>query len=66
MIRVESRADGRLPDLAEIRAVVQREWINEKTVASRQEMNERMRKEFDVVVEWPAANSESSGEVDAS
>jgi hypothetical protein len=45
---------------------VQREWINEKTVASRQEMNERMRKEFDVVVEWPAANSESSGEVDAS
>jgi hypothetical protein len=61
-IRLEKRAPGRLPALADIRAIVEREWQNEKRVASRQMMNERLLEKYEVVIEWPDGMAPDSGE----
>ncbi len=52
-IRLETRTRGRLPALAEIRPIVEREWQSEKRVANRQNMNERLLEEYEVIIEWP-------------
>ncbi len=54
LILVESRAEGRLPDLGEIRAVVKREWANERRLENRRRMNQALLEDYEVVVEWPA------------
>ena len=39
LIRIDSRTPGRLPELAEIRPVVEREWSNTRRLAVREEVN---------------------------
>ena len=53
LIRLAARTESRLPELAEIRSIVQREWSNEKRIAARRKMNERLLEEYEVSIEWP-------------
>ncbi len=61
-IRLEKRTPGRLPALAEIRPIVEREWQNEKRIANRQKMNERLLEEYEIIIEWPGDKATASGE----
>ena len=54
LIQLESRKKGTLPDLADIRTIVEREWANEKRLETRGMVNEQLLAEYDVVIEWPA------------
>lgn len=60
LVKVESRTTGKLPELAQIRNVVEREWKNEKRITTRQKMNNRFLEEYEVVIEWPNDSSEST------
>ena len=64
LIRLDSRAPGRLPELAEIRPVVDREWSNERRLAVRDEMNASLMEGYDVVIEWHeiATDSETASQ----
>ncbi len=53
LIHLEARTESRLPALAEIRSIVQREWSNEKRIAARRKMNEGLLEEYEVTIEWP-------------
>ena len=53
LVWIEGRSEGRLPKLEEIRAVVDREWRNENRLASRKAINESLRDQYQVIVEWP-------------
>lgn len=54
LVRIESRVEGVLPDLAEIRPLVGREWAHQKRIDTRQMINEQLLKDYEVVIEWPA------------
>lgn len=53
LVRLDSRTSGRLPPLTEIRESVVREWSNAKRLTARRQMNDRLRAEYKVVIEWP-------------
>jgi hypothetical protein len=53
LVKLESRLPDRLPDLEEIRPLVKREWANQKRLELRQKFNEKLLKDFQVVIEWP-------------
>ena len=53
LVRIDNRVPGRLPELAEIHDVVQREWSSAKRSELRDEFNARMLEEYEVVIEWP-------------
>lgn len=57
LIRLETRVEGTLPDLAEIRPIVEREWAHEKRLQTRRIINERLLGEYEVVIEWPTGQS---------
>ena len=52
LIRIAARTEGRLPELAEIRSVVRREWSNEKRIAHRRKVNNRLLEDYEVIIEW--------------
>ena len=54
LVKVTDRAAGRLPELAEIRPQVEREWLNERREAlARQRLNELL-KRYKVTIESAA------------
>jgi len=53
LVRLGSRIEGTLPDLEEIRPIVEREWANEKRLETRRNVNEQLLSEYNVVIEWP-------------
>lgn len=53
LVRLESRVEGTLPELDEIRPVVEREWANEKRLETRRLINEQLLKDYEVEIEWP-------------
>ncbi len=59
LIRLEARIEGKLPELAQIRHIVQREWAHQKRTEFRREMNQRLLKGYQVVIEWPQAQAAS-------
>ena len=59
LIRLTSRTEGTLPELAEIRPVVKRELANERRLENRRRMNEQLVAAYDVTVEWPQAPAAS-------
>ncbi len=63
LIRLESREEGTLPDLAEIRPLVEREWANEMRLDTRRKINEQLLDIYDVVIEWPTGQTEDLAEV---
>ncbi len=68
LIYLEARTEGRLPELAEIRSVVQREWSNAQRVANRRKMNDRLLEDYEVIIEWPEGKvaGQISGEAEQS
>ena len=58
LIKIKSRMKGQLPGLAQIRPIVEREWSNEKRIATRKEMNDRFLEDYEVVIEWSENTSE--------
>ena len=62
LVRIDNRVPGRLPKLAEIREIVQREWSNAKRLELRAEINARMLEEFEVVIEWPDSTNPAASE----
>ncbi len=60
LIRIDKRTEGRLPELAKIRPIVEREWSNDRRTAMRRQMDDRMREKHDVVIEWPEEDVSSS------
>ena len=62
LIRLESRVEGTLPELAEIRPIVEREWANEKRLETRRMINEQLLSNYDVVIEWPAEQAVESSQ----
>ena len=54
LVRVQSRVEGTLPELADIRPIVEREWANEKRLETRKLVNEQLVENYDIVIEWPA------------
>jgi len=57
LVRLESVVEGTLPELAEIRPVVEREWANEKRLETRRMINEQLLKDYVVEIEWPRAQA---------
>ena len=57
LIRLETRVEGTLPDLAEIRPIVEREWAHEKRLETRRIINEQLLNNYEVVIEWPTEQS---------
>ncbi len=53
LVRIESRIEGTLPELDEIRPVVEREWANAKRLETRRIINEQLLSEYKVAIEWP-------------
>jgi len=53
LVRLETRVEGTLPELAEIKPVVEREWANERRLETRQVVNEQLLKDYVVEIEWP-------------
>lgn len=54
LILLQERVPGFVPELADIRPIVEREWANEKRTETRQTINEKLLADYDVVIEWPA------------
>ncbi len=53
LVRVDSREPGAVPPLDQIKSVVEREWANERRIEVREKMNEQLRGEYEIVIEWP-------------
>ena len=62
LILLEGRVEGRLPSLDEIRPIVQREWSNAQRIANREAMNTELLQDYEVVIEWPEADTEEPAE----
>ena len=66
LIRIDSRTPGRLPELADIRPVVEREWRNARRLAVREEVNASLLEGYDVVIEWPESATDNDPATQAS
>ena len=60
LVRIETRVEGALPDLGDIRPLVEREWAHEKRLETRRIINEQLLNEYDVVIEWPTEQSSNT------
>jgi parvulin-like peptidyl-prolyl isomerase len=53
LVLLQERVPGFVPELADIRPIVEREWANKKRTETRQTINEKLLADYDVVIEWP-------------
>ena len=53
LVYLESRISGGLPPFDEVRSAVEREWAHEKRLEMRQQLNEKLRKEYEIIIKWP-------------
>ena len=53
LVYLESRISGSLPPIDEIRSAVEREWAHEKRLEMRQRLNDKLREDYEIIVEWP-------------
>jgi len=53
LILLRERVPGFVPELADIRDVVNREWAHEKRVETRHTINAKLLENYDIVIEWP-------------
>ena len=49
--------EGTLPELAEIKPMVKREWAHEKRLETRRIINEQLLNDYEVLIEWPKEQS---------
>ena len=62
LIRLEAHTEATLPDLADIRPIVEREWANEKRLETRRQINEMLLEEYDIEIEWPVEQTANASE----
>ena len=60
LVRLESRVEGMLPALDDVRQIVEREWANEKRLETRRAINEALLAEYELAIEWPSTGSGDS------
>lgn len=65
VVRVTEREEGRLPELAEVRPIVEREWLAKRRQELKDLSYERLREGYEVIVEHPEPES-GAGQVTAS
>ena len=53
LVRIEERVTGEVPPLSEVRDKVEAEWANERRLEMREQVNEKLRERYEIVVEWP-------------
>jgi hypothetical protein len=53
LVFIENRKEGRLPELTQIRDVVERDWINARRLESNEKFFQSLLKHYEVVVEKP-------------
>ena len=61
LVRVTDREEDRLPELAEVRPVVEREWLAKRRQELKDLSYERLRQGYEVIVELPGAEGEPGG-----
>lgn len=61
LVRVTEREEGRLPELAEVRPIVEREWLAKRRQELKDLSYERLRQGYEIVVEFPARNEGAGG-----
>jgi len=63
LVMVTDKIEGRLPQLAEIRQQVEREWMVERKATVNRQIMERLRRNYTVEIDWPpTAKPGSAGE----
>ena len=64
LVRVDQRQEGELPELDAIRTTVEREWRSARQAEMRQDFNQKLLDQYEVVIEWPESSDpeEASGE----
>jgi hypothetical protein len=62
VVRVTAREEGRLPGLAEVRPVVEREWLTQRRNELRELAYSRFRQGYEVVVEFADPAAEAGGD----
>ena len=53
LVRISERVEGRVPELSEVRRVVEREWLFLRREESQEQFNRELRDRYDVVIWWP-------------
>jgi PPIC-type PPIASE domain len=53
LVFLEQRTAGRVPALAEVRAQVEREWVNERRTETNKKFLDALLKQYAVTIEWP-------------
>ena len=61
IVRVTDREEGRLPELAEVRPIVEREWQAKRRQELKDQSYERLRQGYEIVVEFPDPSEEAGG-----
>jgi hypothetical protein len=59
VVRVTDREEGRLPDLAEVRPVVEREWLANRRQELKDLSYSRLREGYEIIVELPEAGAQA-------
>ncbi len=62
LVRMHSRVAGGVPDLTDIRPIVEREWANEKRLEARQKIDRQFLESYDVLIEWPTGEAATRSE----
>jgi hypothetical protein len=60
LVRISKRTEGYLPDLAEIRDLVEREWQAARTKQVKDETYRQLRERYTVVVELPEKDGDEA------
>ncbi|MFN0129306.1 MAG: peptidyl-prolyl cis-trans isomerase [Verrucomicrobiales bacterium] len=60
LVHIEDKTVGRLPELAEIRGTVRREWENDRRNAATRRFMDGLLKQYNVTIEWPDAKPETA------
>lgn len=58
-VKVHKHEPGRVPDLAEIRDKVKREWLHHEKLERRSAFNDKFLERYDVVIEWPTEETDA-------
>ena len=61
VVRVIEREEGRLPELAEVRPVVEREWLANRRQELKDLSYSRLREGYEIILDFPDADGEAGG-----
>jgi len=59
LVRIDARAEGRLPELDEVRAVVRREWDNARREEALEAFYGELLSRYEIRIEWPEPGAQN-------